>query len=388
MSVRVPHAAETAELQAPDSVRDALCELGRTEDVRFSPSGRRLAIACYGTNRIAVVDVELDNGGAGLRVALTGIELHEPVGLHEPHGLDFVDEHTLAVANRAGGVVVLRLPRDGSEKLASIGPDDGGGLLDSPGSIAVRAVTGGHEVLTCNNWTSTITRHALVAGESLARGEIIVRKRLDLPDGLALSADAEWLAVSNHNSHSVLVYAYDSVSEESEPVGILRGVMYPHGLRFAEDDRLLLVADAGAPLVYVYETAGDWRGARFPVAAIPVMDAETFARGHVTPEEGGPKGLDVEHRAAVLAVTSEQQPLAFFDLGTAVPGGRSPELDDALVRYELELLSRADAFKARAEKDIATARAQLAEVLATKAWRLTAPVRRLNAVAQRVRTRS
>ena len=376
--------AATAQFHAPDAVRDAIDGLGRTEDVRFSPSGRRLAIACYGTDRIAVADVELDNGSEELRVALTGIALHQPVGLREPHGIDFVDEDTLAVANRAGGVVVLRLPGDGSGEITSVGPADGDGLLDSPGSIAVLPVESGeHEVLTCNNWTSTITRHTLVARTSLADGRIIVRKRLDLPDGLALSSDARWLAVSNHNSHTVLVYAYDSAGEETEPVGVLRGAMYPHGLRFADDDRLLLVADAGAPFVHVYEANGDWRGARFPVAAIPVMDEDTFALGHRTPEEGGPKGLDVEPRAGVLVVTSEQQPLAFFDLRTAIPGERSPELDDALVRYELDLLSQADEFKAKAEKDVATARAQLAEVLATKAWRLTAPVRRLNAVLHR-----
>jgi sugar lactone lactonase YvrE len=385
MSVRVPHAAQTAQFHAPDAVRDALGALGRTEDVRFSPSGRRLAIACYGTDRIAVVDLDLGSGSEGLRVALTGIELHEPVGLREPHGIDFVDEDTLAVANRAGGVVVLGLPGTGSPEVTSVCSHDGDGLLDSPGSIAVRSIAGGHEVLTCNNWTSTITRHTLVARESLAQGEIIARKRLDLPDGLALSDDAQWLAVSNHNSHTVLVYAYDSAGEESEPVGVLRGAMYPHGLRFAEDGRLLLVADAGAPLVHVYEADGDWRGARFPIAAIPVMDEDTFASGHRTPEEGGPKGLDVEHRAGVLVVTSEQQPLAFFDLRTAVPGARSPELDEALVRYELNLLSQADAFKAKAEKDVASARAQLAEIVATKAWRLTAPARRLNEVAHRAR---
>ena len=376
--------AAAAQFQASDAVRDAVAGLGRTEDVRFSPSGRRLAIACYGTERIALVDVELELRSERLQVALTGIELHQPAALHEPHGIDFVDEDTLAVANRGGGVLVLRLPSAAAEELSTVGPDNGGGLLDSPGSIAVRPVeSGDHEVLTCNNWTSTIVRHTLVAGESLARGEIIARRRLDLPDGLALSGDAQWLAVSNHNTHSVLVYAYESAGEQSEPVGVLRGVMYPHGLRFADDDRLLFVADAGAPLVHVFEANGGWRGARFPIAAIRVMDEDTFARGHRTPEEGGPKGLDIDDRTGALVVTSEHQPLAFFDTSTATGGERSGELDDTLVRYELELLAQAERFKANAEQDVANARAQLAEVLATKAWRSTAPVRRLNAVLRK-----
>ena len=373
--------AAAVRFQAADAVRDAVAGLGRTEDVRFSPSGRRLAIACYGTERIALVDVELELGSEGLRVELTGIELHQPAGLREPHGIDFLDEDTLAVANRGGGVLLLRPPSADSEELTLVEPDDGGGLLDSPGSIAVRPLeSGGHEVLTCNNWTSTVARHTLVAGESLTRGEIIARRRLDLPDGLALSRDGQWLAVSNHNTHCVLVYAYESAGEESEPVGVLRGVMYPHGLRFAEDDRLLLVADAGAPFVHVFEANDGWRGARFPIAAIRVMDEDTFARGHGTPEEGGPKGLDIDDRTGVLVVTSEHQPLAFFDPSTALVGERSGDLDDILLRYELEVLARAETFKTNAEQDVANARAQLAEILATKAWRLTAPVRRLNAV--------
>jgi DNA-binding beta-propeller fold protein YncE len=389
MTGQATHVAEATRLHATNAVRNALAAVGRTEDVRFAPSGRRLAIACFGTNRIAVADVELGSGSEGFQVLLSSIELLEPAELDEPHGMDFVDEDTLAVANRAGGVIVLRLPPAGSGEATSIGPDDGGRLPDSPGSIAVRPLESGeHEVLTCNNWSSTITRHTLVARESLAEGEVIVRKRLDLPDGLALSSDARWLAVSNHNSHTVLVYAYGSAHEESEPVGVLRGVKYPHGLRFYDADRFLLVADAGAPYVHDYEASGGWRGARFPVAAIRVMDEETFARGHRTPEEGGPKGLDVEDRAGVLVVTSEHQPLAFFDLSTALDGDRSPELADALVRYELDLLSEADTFKAKAEKDVASAGAQLAEILGTKAWRITAPIRRLNAVAHRARRRS
>ena len=145
--------AAAVQFQAADAVRDAVAGLGRTEDVRRSPSGRRLAIACYGTERIALVDVELEPGSEGPRVELTGIELHQPAGLREPHGIDFVDEDALAVANRGGGVLLLRLPSADSEELTLVEPDDGGGLLDSPGSIAVRPLeSGGHEVLTCNDW--------------------------------------------------------------------------------------------------------------------------------------------------------------------------------------------------------------------------------------------
>jgi hypothetical protein len=70
-----------------------------------------------------------------------------------------------------------------------------------------------------------------------------------------------------------------------------------------------------------------------------VMDEETFARGHQTPEEGGPKGLDLHPRTNVLAVTAECLPLAFFDLDAALKQDVPTESEDALLEYELELLA-------------------------------------------------
>ena len=44
------------------------------------------------------------------------------------------------------------------------------------------------------------------------------------------------------------------------------------------------------------------------------MDDTVFGRGRNNPQEGGPKGIDIDPRGQVLAVTCEFQPLAFFDL--------------------------------------------------------------------------
>lgn len=44
---------------APPIVADAISSLGRTEDVRFSPSNRRLAVASFHRNRIFVFDIDL-----------------------------------------------------------------------------------------------------------------------------------------------------------------------------------------------------------------------------------------------------------------------------------------------------------------------------------------
>jgi hypothetical protein len=47
------------EYRASPRATDAIASLGRTEDVRFSPSNRRLAVAAFTRNRIAVFDIDI-----------------------------------------------------------------------------------------------------------------------------------------------------------------------------------------------------------------------------------------------------------------------------------------------------------------------------------------
>ena len=365
--------------EATDAVRGALAGMGRTEDLRFSPDGRRLAFACYANERIAIADVEIDGSSTGRSIALTRLVYLESPRLREPHGIDFVDDETIVVGNRGGAVDVFRFRIDPMELELVARAGDGSGLLDSPGSVVVRALAdGGQEVLACNNWRNTVTRHPLVADGDTATGEVAARAWLDLPDGLALSSDGRWLAVSSHNTHTVLIYAFPAGAEDAAPVGMLRGVRYPHGLRFAKDGRHLLVADAGSPYLHSFASSGDWRGVRLPAATLRVVDDEAFARGRKNPAEGGPKGLDVEPRTNVVAVTLEEQALAFFDLDSAID--RQPDDSHNLqMEYESFILGEAQERIALAEETAAHARAQLAETLATKAWRMTAPARRVRA---------
>jgi hypothetical protein len=104
---------------AQQSVTDAVGSLGRTEDVRFSPSNRRLAVASYYRNRIVVFDIDIASSSGATQVALTGgVELSSPA-LQLPHGLDFIDDNTLIVTSRgsdgpgdgqAANVALFKLP--------------------------------------------------------------------------------------------------------------------------------------------------------------------------------------------------------------------------------------------------------------------------------------
>lgn len=378
------------EYTAPQSVTDAVGSLGRTEDVRFSPSNRRLAVASFHRNRIVVFDIDIASSSGVTQVALTGgVELSSPA-LQWPHGLDFIDNDTLIVTSRRSDVALFKLPAGErhvpSHEVLPIArwPSDGTTLLNSPGSVAVTRVEDDVcEVLICNNRGHTVTRHRLDcdAGRAIRHSEVLLQKYLRIPDGVSVSPDRRWIAVSNHTTHNVLLYEKSpALNADAEPDGILRGVHYPHGLRFSADGRHLFVADAGAPYLHIYAQHPDqWRGVRHPIATVRIMDDEVFGRGRHNPEEGGPKGLDIDARSNVLVVTSECQPLAFFDvpalLQHAFAGGSVREQTILAISYELSLMQES---RTMAEK--ATEANALRDSMS---WRITAPLRRLNSALRR-----
>jgi DNA-binding beta-propeller fold protein YncE len=378
------------EYTAPQSVTDTVGSLGRTEDVRFSPSNRRLAVASFHRNRIVVFDIDIASSLGATQVALTGgVELSSPA-LQWPHGLDFIDDDTLIVTSRRSDVALFKLPPGERHvpphEVLPIArwPSDGPTLLNAPGSVAVTRVEQDVcEVLICNNRGHTVTRHRFDrdTGRAISHSEILLQKYLRIPDGVSVSPDRRWIAVSNHTTHNVLLYENSpALNADAEPDGILRRVHYPHGLRFSADGRHLFVADAGAPYLHIYAQHPDqWRGVRHPIATVRIMDDAVFGRGRHNPEEGGPKGLDIDACSNVLVVTSECQPLAFFDvpalLQHAFAGGSVREQTILAISYELSLMQES---RTMAEK------ATEANVLRdSMSWRITAPLRRLNSALRR-----
>jgi hypothetical protein len=325
--MKIDDVANQIDFAAPQYVRDAIASLGRTEDVRFSPSNRRLAVAGFLDDKIAVFDVSIAMSDNSKSIALTGgAEILSPY-LKQPHGVDFIDDEKIVVANRYGEACVFELPagatgRHELEPLAVIRSDG----ISSPGSVAViRNGRDSCEALVCNNYVHTVTRHRLNAGSARSTDdEILLSKWLDIPDSICVSEDKQWIAVSNHNSHSVFLYENKpSLNASSLPDGILRSY-YPHGVRFTSDGRYILGASAGAPYINVYER-GDaaWRGVRMPLMSFRVLDSKDFLRGQDGRRaDGGAKGIDVDNTASILVATCEMQPLAFFDLSAFLQEAR------------------------------------------------------------------
>lgn len=117
--------------------------------------------------------------------------------------------------------------------------------------------------------------------------------------------------------------------------------------------------------MHVY-SCGDqgWHGARTPAASIRVMDEQTFRAGRQNPQEGGPKGIDVDDGMTVLVTTTEHQPLQFLDAAAVLAA--APLLSPVVeAEYELAQLDAAAQIKAHARK--AELRAAEAEARAAQA---------------------
>lgn len=391
------------EYKASDEVRNVIASLGRTEDVRFSPNNRRLAITAFRENAVGLFDVEITNDGGRKGITLSRAVMCTASCLDYPHGLDFIDDDTLVVVSRGGNVPILRLPSGEipgptceATPVQILKAEDMPALA-IPGSVGVfPSPRPPYEFVICNSGGNTVTRH-VVDGAS-ASCSVLLQKWLHIPDSVSISADQRWIAISNHDSHNVMIYRNQpGLNKDSDPDGILRSVVYPHGLRFTADGRHIVVADAGAPYIHVYASKVDgWHGVHNPVASVRVMDQATYQAGRRNPKEGGPKGIDLDKSMNVLVATCEGQPLAFFDL-PAILSSASARPRVMELSYELHLLeemfdtqAKAVAAEHRAAYEVSRAEKFKAKAAKAKAKRKAAgakgAVRRIAAPISRIYT--
>lgn len=331
------------EYTASNGLAEALEQLGRTEDIAFSPHDRRLAIAGHNSETILLVDVRVETSASATTVVLEDfVEIRSPC-LRYPHGVAFLDRDTIIVANRTGQVTILKVPPGGtglhSFTVPAIGTIKGALFqrLASPGSVSVRRLGNEqYEVHICNNYIHRVTRHVVDGrnGYRVKRNKVLLANGICVPDGVAVSEDGRWIAVSNHGSHDVAVFENTpGLGRHTVPAGTLHGlhgINYPHGVRFTADGRFILVADAGGPYLNVYASRdGDWSGVRQPATSVRVMDNETFRRGRHNPAEGGLKGIAIDGAMTIVATTCEEQPLAFFALDAVLDAPRDEAFGQA-----------------------------------------------------------
>lgn len=91
-------------------VKTVMANLGRTEDVQFSPDNRRLAIAGFRENKILILDIKVKTAKGKILVSCDDwLEITSP-GFNYPHGLFWIDSGTLIVANRGAEAPIIKIP--------------------------------------------------------------------------------------------------------------------------------------------------------------------------------------------------------------------------------------------------------------------------------------
>jgi len=383
---------------ASSDVLAAIERIGRTEDVQFSPDGDRLAVAGFTENRILVLRIETDWDSEPPRVAFASALEVDSDELESPHGLSWLDDRTLAIANRSGHLTIFELPEEPSSGRIRLSPvrilgDNATDLLKTPGSVsAVPVGLDLFELIVCNNYVHHISRHLVDRrdGYALVASDILTHDGLAVPDGVTHSPSGHWIAVSNHGHHNVLIFRNDAgLSPASRPQAVLNGIQYPHGVRFAADGKAIFVADAGAPFVHVYRSEGEWAGEHQPHTSVRVLSEECYLRGRTDPSQGGPKGVDFTRDGRLMVISCEEERFAFFDVTALLARHMSEEpttaseaetARDAFLRYMASDRRKVDEATAaiRRATDL-----QILGMVESRSWRITAPLRSAKAALRR-----
>lgn len=311
---------------ASSEVRDVIARIGRTEDVKLSPDNRRLAIVDYFNNKVFLFSIRIENSATSPKVTILDYSIISSASLCAPHGVAFLGNDHIIVCNRAGDVCVFKismpgeLPRERNlEPIASI---NGRGVLrakvKTPGSVVCYEIAENcYRFFICNNHLNFVTSHIIWLGNNTKiRNEgILIENRLKTPDGVGLSGDKAWIAISNPVDGEIQIYRHTlDLNKKTAPAAILRGIVCPHGVRFTSDGKVL-VADAASQYLRVYESKdGNWNGVQEPARSIRLLDDETFYSGRYDSREGGVKGIDIDNSNRVLITTHCLDVLGFHDL--------------------------------------------------------------------------
>ncbi len=325
---------------APAGVHDVIAAIGRTEDIRLSPDNRRLVILDYFGKRIFVFSIRIETAATSTQVTLPDFSILTSDSLREPHGVAFLGNDHIVVCNRAADVCVYRIPvpedpprEQNVEPFARI---KGHGLFAprvlTPGSVdSYEMAEGRYRLLVCNNHWNAITAHSVSLGRSfeIKHEGVLIEHRLRIPDGVSISGDNAWIAISNHVDGEVLVYANTAgLDRRTPPAASLRGIVCPHGVRFSSDGRLL-VADAASQYLHVFESkSGGWNGVQQPAKSVRIMDDETFYAGRYDSREGGLKGIELDGSNRVLITTHKRDVLGFYDLTRLLSGSDNIDFDE------------------------------------------------------------
>ncbi|MEE9344437.1 MAG: hypothetical protein V3U88_02400 [Methylococcales bacterium] len=327
---------------SPD-IKDVISKIGRTEDIKFSPDNKRLAVISYLDNQIYLFSIRIDSTSAKPAISILSFSRLLSTSLNHPHGVSFLDDDHIIVCNRDSGVCIFRIPsadedwsQTDTKPLEII---NGKGMLfakvKTPGSVASYQIAENcYRALVCNNDWHMVTSHLIRIGNTIeiTNEGVLIENGLNVPDGIDISADHEYIAISNHVFGEIDIYKNSSeLNRTTPPIAKLCGIVCPHGVRFSKDGKWVFVADAANQFLFAYEkTPGGWRGIQNPDKTIRVLDDHSFYAGRYDSREGGIKGIDIDTSNSVLFTTQRYNAISCYDMNAVLAANDEVNRDEML----------------------------------------------------------
>jgi hypothetical protein len=109
-NIGLPADVALVDYETSSNVKKVISSMGRTEDVKFSPDYRWLAIASITLNRINLFAVDAVHDGSSRVFDIHSSLVIESSSFIQPHGIDFIDNTHMVIANRQGKLHVFQLP--------------------------------------------------------------------------------------------------------------------------------------------------------------------------------------------------------------------------------------------------------------------------------------
>ena len=314
---------KTLDYQASQEIKDVISSIGRTEDVKFSMDERRLAITDFLVNKIHLFELCIDNDASTV-IKLTKCITICSDDFKRPHGIVFLGNDHFVVANRDGDITLFECPKTSLEtseiQLKALQIFKGSrfyGKIWSPGSVASYEMENGtYRVIVCNNYLHTVISFTvdLTDNVKIKNKGVLIKRGLSTPDGVCVSPNKKWVAISNHDKSEVRIYKLTPVLNRfSDADGKLVGTAHPHGIRFSECGDKLFVANASGQHLQVYQNQNDsWKGIFEPIRTVKIVDDDVFAKADDQPEEGGVKGIEIANMGKLFVASAEHHVMDFY----------------------------------------------------------------------------
>ena len=302
--------------------------LQRFEGIAFSSSGNILGVATADTDTVYLFRRRPE----GLFENTPYWSINGPESrLNYPHDLSFSvsgDTELLAVAQRAGSISLYAKNRTDDNFIIDPVFEICGSKTRLNFSDGVAFVPPNNDYLAvCNLKTNRISFYRKSPGSSIGfqTAPIFQLKHdsLSSPDGLGFSQCGKWLAVANHDNHTVSIFkrrnpilSRGKLKYGPKPVTIIEdpGLRYPHSVAFTPKTNHLVVTNAGANYFSIYRSKRGnlkTRWSQTPVLQKTVGPDDIFKEVNARNKmEGGPKGVAIHENS--LAVCSPEHGIKIY----------------------------------------------------------------------------